>query len=78
MRHTKLKLAFAGTPEIARIVLESLVDADQHNVGIIFTKPDKPAGRGNKIRQTEVKICAIKNNIEILQPKNYQIGRAHV
>ena len=72
MRHTKLKLAFAGTPEIARIVLESLVDADQHNVGIIFTKPDKPAGRGNKIRQTEVKICAIKNNIEILQPKNYQ------
>ena len=77
MRHTKLKLAFAGTPEIARIVLESLVDADQHNVGIIFTKPDKPAGRGNKIRQNEVKICAIKNNIEILQPKNYQEFEAY-
>ena len=72
MRHTKLKLAFAGTPEIARIVLESLIDADQHNVGIVFTKPDKPAGRGHKIRQNEVKVCAIKNNIEILQPKNYQ------
>jgi len=72
VRHTKLKLAFAGTPEIARIVLESLIDADQHNVGIVFTKPDKPAGRGHKIRQNEVKVCAIKNNIEILQPKNYQ------
>ena len=72
MRQTKLKLAFAGTPEIARIVLESLIDADQHDVEMIFTKPDKPAGRGNKIRQSEVKICALKNNIKILQPKNYQ------
>ena len=72
MKHTKLKLAFAGTPEIARIVLESLIHANQHSIGIVFTKPDKPAGRGHKIRQSEVKICAIKNNIEIQQPKNYQ------
>ena len=72
MRHTKLKLAFAGTPELARIVLESLIDANRHNIGIVFTKPDKPAGRGQKIRQSEVKICAIKNNIETLQPKNPQ------
>ena len=72
MKHTKLKLAFAGTPEIARIVLESLIHTNQHNIGVIFTKPDKPAGRGHKIRQSEVKICAIKNNIEIQQPKNYQ------
>ena len=72
MRHTKLKLAFAGTPELAKIVLESLINSNQYDIGIVFTKPDKPAGRGHKIRQSEVKSCAIKNKIEVLQPKNSQ------
>ena len=61
MRHSKLKLAFAGTPEIARVVLESIIDSDQYNINAIFTKPDRPAGRGHKIKQSEVKMCAIKN-----------------
>lgn len=72
MKHAKLKLAFAGTPELARIVLESIIDANRHNIGIVFTKPDKPAGRGNKVKQSEVKTFAIKNKIEIFQPKNSQ------
>ena len=72
MRHKKLKLAFAGTPELAKIVLESLINSNQYDIGIVFTKPDKPAGRGHKIRQSEVKSCAIKNKIEVLQPKNSQ------
>ena len=55
MNHAKLKLAFAGTPELARIVLKSLIDTNQHNIGIAFTKPDRPAGRGHKIKQSEVK-----------------------
>ena len=46
--HAKLKLAFAGTPELARIVLKSLIDTNQYNIGIVFTKPDRPAGRGHK------------------------------
>ena len=70
MKHNKLKLAFAGTPELAKIVLESLINSNQYDIGIVFTKTDKPAGRGHKIRQSEVKSCAIKNKIEILQPKN--------
>ena len=72
MKHDKLKLAFAGTPELAKIVLESLINSNQYDIGIVFTKPDKPAGRGHKIRQSEVKSCAIKNKIEVLQPKNSQ------
>ncbi len=70
MNHAKLKLAFAGTPELARIVLKSLIDTNQHNIGIVFTKPDRPAGRGHKIKQSEVKICAIENNIQTFQPEN--------
>ena len=72
MKNDKLKLAFAGTPELAKIVLESLINSNQYDIGIVFTKPDKPAGRGHKIRQSEVKSCAIKNKIEVLQPKNSQ------
>jgi len=72
VKHNKLKLAFAGTPELAKIVLESLINSNQYDIGIVFTKPDKPAGRGHKIRQSEVKSCAIKNKIEVLQPKNSQ------
>jgi methionyl-tRNA formyltransferase len=61
-------LAFAGTPEIARTVLESLIHADQHTVEVVLTQPDRPAGRGRKIKQSEVKLCALEHNIPVLQP----------
>ena len=70
MNHSKIKLAFAGTPELARIVLESLIHSNQYDIGIIFTKPDQRSGRGRNIKQNEVKICALKNNIKIFQPEN--------
>jgi methionyl-tRNA formyltransferase len=66
---TKLRLAFAGTPELARKVLESLIQANEHSVEIVFTQPDRPAGRGRKIRQSEVKLCALENDIPVLQPE---------
>ena len=68
MTQSKLKLAFAGTPELARKVLESLIAAGEHTVEVVLTQPDRPAGRGRKIRQSEVKLCALNNNIPVLQP----------
>jgi methionyl-tRNA formyltransferase len=65
---TRLKLAFAGTPELARNVLEALINAHEHTVEIVLTQPDRPAGRGRKIKQSEVKLCALENNIPVLQP----------
>ena len=70
MTQSKLRLAFAGTPELARIVLESLIQANEHSIEVVFTQPDRPAGRGRKLRQSEVKTCAIDNNIPVLQPAN--------
>jgi len=64
----KLRLAFAGTPELARKVLESLIDAGEHTVEVVLTQPDRPAGRGRQIKQSEVKLCALNNNISVLQP----------
>ena len=69
MNQTNLKLAFAGTPELACKVLESLINVGQHTVEVVLTQPDRPAGRGRKIKQSEVKLCAIDNGIPVLQPE---------
>ncbi|MDB9800055.1 methionyl-tRNA formyltransferase [bacterium] len=69
MTHAKLRLAFAGTPEISRIVLEELINVGQHSVDMVLTQPDRPAGRGRKLKQSEVKLCALENNISVLQPE---------
>jgi methionyl-tRNA formyltransferase len=68
MKHTKLRLAFAGTPEIARTVLEALMREGRHTVELVLTQPDRPAGRGRKIKQSEVKLCALEHNIPVIQP----------
>ncbi len=68
MNHAKLRLAFAGTPEISRTVLEELISADRHTVELILTQPDRPAGRGRKLKPSDVKLCALENNIPVLQP----------
>lgn len=68
MTQTKLRLAFAGTPELARVVLESVIRAGEHDVQVVFTQPDRPAGRGRKIKQSEVKLCALENHVPVLQP----------
>ena len=70
MNQKKIKLAFAGTPEIARIVLNSIIQSNKYDIGIIFTKPDQHAGRGLNLKQSEVKKCALENNIKTFQPKN--------
>lgn len=69
MTHAKLRLAFAGTPEISRIVLEELINEGRHSVDVVLTQPDRPAGRGRKLKQSEVKLCALENNISVLQPE---------
>lgn len=65
----KLKIIFAGTPEFAASNLQAIIDS-QHEAVAVFTQPDKPAGRGNKINQSAVKKLALSHNIEVFQPKS--------
>ena len=58
-----------GTPEFAVSSLEILIKSG-FNVVAVITAPDKPAGRGQKIKQSAVKEFAIKQQIKILQPTN--------
>lgn len=58
-----------GTPQFATASLQALLDAKYNVVGVI-TAPDKPAGRGKKITESDVKKCALKHGLNILQPAN--------
>ena len=49
MSKETLRIVFMGTPDFAVATLKTLVDAKYNVVGVI-TAPDKPAGRGTKIK----------------------------
>ncbi|KRQ86925.1 Methionyl-tRNA formyltransferase [Caloramator mitchellensis] len=62
-----MKIIFMGTPEFAVPTLEKLTE--KHEVIAVFTQPDKPKGRGQKMQFTPVKEFAIKKNIKVYQPE---------
>ncbi len=64
-----LRIIFMGTPEFAVPSLQILLE-HKFNVVAVITAPDKSAGRGKKLQQSAVKICALRHNIPILQPTN--------
>ena len=64
-----LRIVFMGTPEFAVESLKALLE-HQLNVVAVITAPDRPAGRGQQLRQSAVKQFALKKNLPVLQPKN--------
>ncbi len=64
-----LKIIFAGTPDFAARHLDALL-ASEHQVVGVFTQPDRPAGRGNKLTPSPVKILAQAHDIPVFQPKS--------
>ena len=65
---TPLRLAFAGTPELAATVLNALIECSPHSVTRVYTQPDRPAGRGRKSRKSPVKILAMQHGLPIDEP----------
>ena len=63
-----LKIIFMGTPDFAKGVLQEILEST-HEVLAVVTAPDRPAGRGQKLRKSSVKLYAEKNDIPILQPE---------
>ncbi|MDF2786842.1 MAG: fmt [Pantoea eucrina] len=64
-----LKIIFAGTPDFAARHLDALL-ASEHQVTGVFTQPDRPAGRGNKLTPGPVKVLAQTHGIPVFQPKS--------
>lgn len=65
----KLRIVFMGTPEFAVGILDTIIKNNYEVVGVI-TAPDKPAGRGQKIKYSAVKEYAMEHNLKLLQPTN--------
>lgn len=63
-----LRIVFMGTPEFASTSLRRLV-AEGYNIVAVVTTPDKPAGRGQKMHQSDVKLTAEQLGLPILQPE---------
>ncbi|NOY66763.1 MAG: methionyl-tRNA formyltransferase [Gammaproteobacteria bacterium] len=62
-----MKIVFAGTPEFSVAALNALIESG-HNVIAVYTQPDRPVGRGRKLRAGPVKQCALDHNIPVYQP----------
>ncbi len=69
MSKQKLKIVFMGTPEFAVGILETLLRANFEVVGVI-TAPDRPSGRGQKLKFSAVKEFALSQGLPLLQPTN--------
>lgn len=65
--HRHLKIIFAGTPAFALPMLEALFESP-HEICAVFTQPDRPAGRGQKINASPIKQFAVENHLPIFQP----------
>ncbi|RRZ86391.1 methionyl-tRNA formyltransferase [Erwinia sp. 198] len=64
-----LNIIFAGTPDFAARHLDALLSSSHKVVGV-FTQPDRPAGRGNKLTASPVKQLAEQHGIPVFQPKS--------
>ena len=62
-----MKLIFAGTPEFAAIALAAILAAG-HEVALVLTQPDRPAGRGMALQASPVKRLAEQHGIPVFQP----------
>ncbi|NLW53089.1 MAG: methionyl-tRNA formyltransferase, partial [Tissierellia bacterium] len=68
MTKKDLRIVFMGTPEFAVETLKLLVESKYNIVGVV-TMPDKPAGRGHKLQESDVKKYAISQGLLVLQPE---------
>ena len=64
----KLRIVFMGTPELAKVVLHSLLSGPDE-VAAVVCQPDRPRGRGKKLSPPPVKVLAEEHKIPVLQPE---------
>ncbi len=65
---SRLRIIFAGTPDFAASHLQGLLDAGEHDIIAVYTQPDRPAGRGKKLKPSPVKALAEQQQLPVFQP----------
>lgn len=64
-----MRIIFAGTPEFAVPALAALIEAG-HQIVMVLTQPDRPAGRGMKLKPSPVKVLAEQHGLTVYQPES--------
>ena len=64
-----MRIVFMGTPDFAAGILEAIITENHHEIAGVVTSTDKAAGRGMKIQESAVKICAKNHHLPVLQPE---------
>jgi methionyl-tRNA formyltransferase len=72
-----MRIIFAGTPEFAAVALERIL-AQGHDVVLVLTQPDRPAGRGMKLQASAVKQVALKHGLAVAQPRSLRLDGKYV
>ena len=67
-----MNVAFAGTPEFAQVALTHL-HAAGHDICLVLTQPDRPAGRGMKLHPSPVKAFALEHGMALSQPRSLRL-----
>jgi len=65
----KLRIVFMGTPEFAVGILDTIYN-NNYDIAAVITAPDRPAGRGQKVKFSAVKEYALEKDLKVLQPTN--------
>ncbi len=71
-----MRIVFAGTPAFAAHALQALIEAG-HEIALVLTRPDRPAGRGLKLAAGEVKQLAEQARLPLLQPQTLKDAQLH-
>lgn len=70
MSASSLRLGFAGSPAVACVALEALLEAGRHPVELVLARPDRPRGRGRKVSSVPVKTLAETRSLNLYQPED--------
>ncbi len=70
-----MRIIFAGTPDFAAAALQALIAAG-HEISLVLTQPDRPAGRGMKLKASPVKEVALAHGLTVAQPENLKTEAA--
>ena len=68
----KLRIVFMGTPDFAAKILRAVAAWEGGEVLAAYAQPDRPAGRGHRLREPDVKVTARELGIPVLQPPNFR------
>ena len=73
----KHKIVYMGTPHYAEVILETLINAEDMDVALVLTQPDRPVGRKKVLTPPPVKVLAREKGIEVLQPNRLSDAGIH-